>query len=77
MGKTVKERNERNKRNKSPIAHFMVPFSKNDMFIGSSQVYEWLNKAGTGKHLCLALYGLGGIGYVEIFAIIFLGAEIC
>ena len=55
----------------------MVPFSRNEMFIGSSQVYEWLNKAGTGKHLRLALYGLGGIGYVEISAIISLDAGIC
>ena len=53
----------------------MVPFSKNENFIGSSQVYKRLNKAGTGGHLRLALYGLGGIGYVEIFAIVFL-AEI-
>ena len=65
------------KRNEPPIAHFMVPFEQNKTFIGSSQVYERLNKAGTGKHLRLALYGLGGIGYVEIFAIIFLGTEIC
>ena len=55
----------------------MVPFSKNEKFIGSSQVYKWLNNAATGSHLHLALYGLGGIGYVVIFAIVFYGAEIC
>ena len=65
MGNTLAVR-KRDERDKQPSAHFIVPFSRNEMFIGSSQVYEWLNKAGTGRHLRLALYGLGGIGYVEI-----------
>ena len=75
MGNTC--RDEGLERDKRPSAHFMVPFSKNKMFIGSSQIYKRLNKAGTRRHLRLALYGLGGIGYVEIFAINFLDAEIC
>ena len=70
----VKKRDDRPERDKRPRAHFMVPFSRNEMFTGSSQLYNRLKKVGTGRHLRLALYGLGGIGYVEIFAIFFLAA---
>ena len=47
--------------------HFMVPFLKNEKFIGTSRVYERL-KENPGKsegHRRLALCGLGGAGYVE------------
>jgi hypothetical protein len=54
--------------------YFMVPFPRNDDFIGESHVASWLKdyqqgrmKAGKSHHtghFRLALCGLGGIGYV-------------
>ena len=51
----------------------MVPFSKNEKFIGRSQVYERLREsagrdetADEGGPRRLALYGIGGVGYGKI-----------
>jgi hypothetical protein len=53
--------------------HFMVPFPRNEDFIGESEVASWFKgyqtkriEAGKSQHighLRLALCGLGGIGY--------------
>ena len=49
----------------------MIPYPRNDEFIGSSQSYVWLKKklegtnTGTSSYGRLALWGLGGIGYVS------------
>jgi hypothetical protein len=54
---------------------FMVPFPRNEGFIGESQVTSWFKahqqqrieagKSQNSGHLRLALCGLGGIGYVH------------
>jgi hypothetical protein len=56
--------------------HFMVPFPRNEDFIGESYIASWFKayrkeRIAAGKseytgHLRLALCGLGGIGYVYI-----------
>jgi hypothetical protein len=51
------------------IVHFMVPFPRNEGFVGESLVLSWFgererSKAGNTGHHSVALVGLGGIGYV-------------
>jgi hypothetical protein len=56
--------------------HFMVPFPKNEKFIGKSHISFWFQdyrqqRIASGQsehtgHLRLALCGLGGIGYVYV-----------
>lgn len=50
--------------------HFMVPFSKNEHFIRRSQkiarLKDKLVGCNVGGHRRLALWGLGGVGYVEV-----------
>lgn len=46
----------------------MVPFSRNADYIGTSQkIKDQLNRHGdqAGGHRRLALWGLGGVGYVD------------
>lgn len=48
--------------------YFMVPFSRNADYIGTSQkIKDQLNRHGdqAGGHRRLALWGLGGVGYVD------------
>lgn len=50
--------------------NFMVPFPRNGGFVGKSLVASWFeNKAeecaANYDHHCVALVGLGGIGYVK------------
>lgn len=50
---------------------YMIPHSRNDGFIGESQSYLWLEKKyheaefNTETHRRFALWGLGGLGYVN------------
>jgi hypothetical protein len=55
----------------TPKAHFMVPFPKNDDYIGKSQIREFIdgkikpcNNQQIRQHIRVGLCGLGGAGSV-------------
>ena len=49
------------------LAHFMVPYSRNERFIAGDQtlgrIREKLAEQKLSHHRRLAIYGLGGVGY--------------
>lgn len=48
------------------VTHFMIPFSRNEQYIGGSQKLASIKDKLTGDgHRRLALWGMGGVGYVE------------
>ena len=57
-------------REKAPV-HFMVPFPRNEGFIGTSRTLEWFKEADAMQgsqlygHRRIGVCGLGGVGYVS------------
>jgi hypothetical protein len=55
-------------RSQKETLHFMVPFPYNEDFIGESEVLSWFEDKDPSVNRdssCVALVGLGGVGYAS------------